>query len=77
MRTLNPVGEYRFILPAPELRRYLSSYYFFEIETPDGSVLDDFLHPGAVVAAAGHYRGAFGEDQVTLVESNVVHGASI
>jgi len=45
VRTLNPVGEYRFILPAPELRRYLSSYYFFEIETPDGSVLDDFLHP--------------------------------
>lgn len=45
MRTLSPVGEYRFILPAPELRRYFSSYYFFEIETHDGAVLDDFLHP--------------------------------
>jgi AraC-like DNA-binding protein len=42
---LSPIGDYRFILPAPPLRRYLSSYYFFEIETPDGSTLDDFLHP--------------------------------
>lgn len=45
MHALSPVGSYQFILPAPPLRRYLSSYYFFEIETPDGSALDDFLHP--------------------------------
>jgi AraC-like DNA-binding protein len=45
VQPLSPVGHYQFILPAPPLRRYLSSYYFFEIETPDGSTLDDFLHP--------------------------------
>lgn len=45
MQPLSPAGHYQFILPAPPLRRYLSSYYFFEIETLDGSTLDDFLHP--------------------------------
>lgn len=45
MQPLSPVGDYRFILPAPELRRYFTSYYFFEIDTADGSVLDDLLYP--------------------------------
>lgn len=45
MQPLSSVGDYRFILPAPELRRYFSSYYFFEIQTPDGAVLDDLLYP--------------------------------
>ncbi|MNV99486.1 hypothetical protein D3C71_1948560 [compost metagenome] len=33
--------------------------------------LHDFLHAGAVIAATGHHLGAFGEDQVTFVESLV------
>jgi AraC-like DNA-binding protein len=45
VQPLNPLGDYKFILPAPPLRRYFSSYYFFEIDTADGSVLDDFLYP--------------------------------
>jgi len=45
VQSLSAVGDYRFILPAPQLRPYLSSYYFFEIDTPDGEALDDFLHP--------------------------------
>ena len=45
MQSLSPIGDYKFLLPAPELRRYFTSYYFFEIETPDGSVLDDLLYP--------------------------------
>jgi AraC-like DNA-binding protein len=43
--SLSSIGDYRFIVPAPELRRYLSSYYFFEISTPDGQPRDDILHP--------------------------------
>lgn len=45
MQPLSAVGDYRFILPAPQLRPYLSSYYFFEVDTPGGEALDDFLHP--------------------------------
>lgn len=45
MQSLSPIGDYRFILPAPPLRRYFSSYYFFEIATPDGRELDDLLYP--------------------------------
>ncbi|MNF85369.1 hypothetical protein D3C84_677620 [compost metagenome] len=33
--------------------------------------LHDFLHAGAVITATGHHLGAFGEDQVTFVESLV------
>ncbi len=45
MSSLSEIGQYRFILPAPALRRYVTTYYFFEIETPDGQVLNDVLHP--------------------------------
>lgn len=45
MQPLSSVGDYRFILPAPELRRYFSSYYFVEIATPGGVELDDLLYP--------------------------------
>ena len=45
MQPLSSVGDYRFILPAPELRRYFSSYYFVEIATPGGIELDDLLYP--------------------------------
>jgi AraC-like DNA-binding protein len=45
VQPLSSVGDYRFILPAPELRRYFSSYYFVEIATPGGVELDDLLYP--------------------------------
>ena len=45
MQSLSSIGDYRFILPAPELRRYFSSYYFVEIATPGGLELDDLLYP--------------------------------
>lgn len=32
-------------MPAPPLRRYLSSYYFFEIETVGDEEQEDLLHP--------------------------------
>lgn len=45
MQSLSSIGDYKFILPAPELRRYFSSYYFVEISTPGGIELDDLLYP--------------------------------
>ena len=45
MQTLSPLGDYEFIMPAPELRRYFSSYYFFEISTPGRVELEDLLYP--------------------------------
>ncbi|MGL5837360.1 MAG: helix-turn-helix domain-containing protein [Sphingorhabdus sp.] len=45
MPSLIASGTFEFILPAFELRRYFSSYYFFKIDTADGATLDDFLHP--------------------------------
>ncbi len=45
MPPLSAQATFEFILPAPALRRYLSSYYFFNIDTGDGPTHDDFLHP--------------------------------
>lgn len=45
MQPLSSSGDCQFIVPAPELRRYVSSYYFFEISTPDGKPREDILHP--------------------------------
>ncbi|MGC1468081.1 MAG: helix-turn-helix domain-containing protein [Sphingorhabdus sp.] len=45
MQSLSSIGDYKFILPAPELRRYFSSYYFVEISTPGRVEQDDLLYP--------------------------------
>jgi AraC-like DNA-binding protein len=45
VQPLSSIGAYHFITPAPALRRYFSSYYFFEIATPDGVELEDLLYP--------------------------------
>ena len=45
MPTLTDIGQYSFILPAPALRRYITTYYFFEIQTDEGKMLADVLHP--------------------------------
>lgn len=45
MQPLSSIGDYKFILPAPELRRYFSSYYFVGIDTPGRVALDDLLYP--------------------------------
>ena len=45
MSALSEIGQYSFILPAPALRKYITTYYFFEIETADGRELADVLHP--------------------------------
>lgn len=45
MSALSETGQYRFILPAPALRRYVTTYYFFELDAPDGREVADLLHP--------------------------------
>lgn len=45
MSALSEIGQYGFILPTPALRKYITTYYFFEIETTDGRDLADVLHP--------------------------------
>ncbi len=45
MSALSEIGRYGFILPTPALRKYITTYYFFEIEAADGAELADVLHP--------------------------------
>ncbi len=45
MQSLNQHGQFRFIQPHPALKRYLSSYYFFEIDAGDELPQDDLLYP--------------------------------
>lgn len=45
MQPLEPVSKTRFVLPPPPLQRYLTTYYFSEIESPDGSAVSDMLLP--------------------------------
>ncbi len=35
----------QFATPHPELRRYITTYYVAEVESPDGSEITDLLHP--------------------------------
>ena len=45
MSGLSETGQYRFILPAPPLRRYVTTYYFFDLESPGDCEIEDLLHP--------------------------------
>lgn len=44
MRPLKPISPVHFILPAHALRRYVSTYYFFDFKSDRGE-LEDLLHP--------------------------------
>ncbi|WP_108811567.1 helix-turn-helix domain-containing protein [Sphingorhabdus sp. Alg231-15] len=45
MQPLEPVSKTRFVLPPPPLQRYLTTYYFTDIESPDGSEISDLMLP--------------------------------
>ncbi len=45
MSPLEQQGPVHFIMPAAPLRRYVSSYYFFRIETGGDEEQEDLLHP--------------------------------
>jgi hypothetical protein len=59
MRSLNTADPVSFILPAHALRRYVSTYYFFDVRSADGE-LEDLLHPewaSAHFTLSGSSRG--------------------
>lgn len=35
----------RFFAPSPDLRRYITTYYAFDIDEPGGKAVEDWLHP--------------------------------
>ncbi len=45
MSSLEPVSKTRFVAPPPPLQRYLTTYYYSEIESPDGSEISDMILP--------------------------------
>ncbi|QTD54826.1 helix-turn-helix domain-containing protein [Parasphingorhabdus cellanae] len=45
MQPLEPVSKTRFVAPPPPLQRYLTTYYFSEIESPDESEISDLILP--------------------------------
>jgi AraC-like DNA-binding protein len=45
MPSLTFVDPIHFIMPAPPLRRYLSTYYFFHIKTDGDAEQEDLMHP--------------------------------
>ena len=45
MSPLSEAGQYRFILPAPALRRYVTTYYFFDLDSTSDLEVQDLLHP--------------------------------
>lgn len=45
MSSLEPVSKTRFVAPPPPLQRYLTTYYFTDIESPDGTEISDLMLP--------------------------------
>ncbi len=35
----------RFFMPSPDLAPYISTFYLTEVQCPDGSTIEDYLHP--------------------------------
>lgn len=60
MQPLNAHEPVHFIMPAQQLLRYVSTYYFFRIEIPDDKEQEDLLHPewgSAHFTLSGSSRG--------------------
>ncbi|MEH6756922.1 MAG: helix-turn-helix domain-containing protein [Parasphingorhabdus sp.] len=45
MPSLEPVSTTRFVRPPPPLQRYLTTYYFTNIDSPDNSEISDLMLP--------------------------------
>jgi AraC-like DNA-binding protein len=74
MSALTTTSPVSFILPAHALRRYVSTYYFFDIASESGE-LEDLLHPewaSAHFTVSGSSRGSIvGEPPLPTPDSNV------
>ena len=61
MSSLNAHEPVHFIMPAQQLLRYVSTYYFFRIEIPEDEEQEDLLHPewgSAHFTLSGSSRGS-------------------
>lgn len=74
MPALNAGGPVSFILPSHALRRYVSTYYFFDFKSDSGE-LEDLLHPewgSARYTLSGSARGSIvGEPPVPTPDVNI------
>ncbi len=65
MPSLDPPSPVQFIMPAQPLLRYVSTYYFFRIETAEDEEQEDLLHPewgSAHFTLSGSSRGSIVTD---------------
>lgn len=80
MSALEDPGPVRFILPSKSLLRYVSTYYFFKIDSPDGGEQEDLLHPewaSARFTLKGRPRGSIVTDPPMLIPVASVTGPTI
>lgn len=80
MSPLGNPGPVQFILPSQSLLRYVSTYYFFKIETPDGCEQEDLLHPewaSAHFTLVGNPRASIVTEPSMLIPPANVSGPTI
>ena len=45
MEAAGGITSAHFVAPHPDLRRYVTTYYIAEVNSPDGQMVEDLLHP--------------------------------
>lgn len=45
MQAAGGITSAQFVAPHPDLRRYVTTYYIAEVNSPDGQMVEDLLHP--------------------------------
>ena len=77
MLALNSAGTTRFVRPAAPLRKYITTYYFFEVESPGGMELEDLVHPewaSLRFVLGGQSRGSFMPDPLQELPDALITG---
>jgi AraC-like DNA-binding protein len=79
MLALNRAGTTSFVQPAEPLRKYITTYYFFELETPGEIEQEDLVHPewaSIRYVLSGQSRGSFMPDPLQELSEAVLVGPS-
>lgn len=77
MLALNSAGTTRFVRPAAPLQHYITTYYFFEVESPGGMELEDLIHPewaSVRYVLNGQSRGSFVPDPLQELPDALITG---
>jgi AraC-like DNA-binding protein len=77
MLALNRAGTTSFVKPAEPLRKYITTYYFFAIESPGGIEQEDIVHPewaSIRYVLSGQSRGSFMPDPLQELSEAVIVG---